>query len=87
MSISMGLPDEVTLWDLRSISEKAVWRPYCDGVLEKEDPDCYNVETTYPLRLVLLPALCDSDGIAEDGIVRPELELGKRRPAGEEVQD
>jgi len=30
MSSSMGLPEEVTLWDLRSISEKAVWRPYCE---------------------------------------------------------
>jgi hypothetical protein len=29
MSISIGLPAEVTLWDLRSISEKAVCRPYC----------------------------------------------------------
>jgi hypothetical protein len=42
---------------------------------------------TYPLRLELLPALCDGDGVAEDGIVFPELQLGKRGPASEEVQD
>lgn len=41
---------------------------------------------TYPLRLKLLPALCDSDRVAEDSIVFPELQLGKRRPAGEEIQ-
>ena len=31
MSISIGLPADVTLWDLRSMAEKAVWRPYCFG--------------------------------------------------------
>ena len=42
---------------------------------------------TYPLRLELLPALRDSDRVAEDSIVLPELQLGERRPASEEVQD
>ena len=41
---------------------------------------------TYPLRLKLLPALCDSDRVAKDSVVLPELQLGKRRPASEEVQ-
>ena len=41
---------------------------------------------TYPLRLEFTPALCDSDGVAEDGIIFPELQLGKRRPASEEIQ-
>jgi len=39
------------------------------------------------LRLELLPALCDGDRVSEDGIVLPELQLGKRRPSSEEVQD
>lgn len=42
--------------------------------------------TTYPLRLELLPALSDGDRVCEDGIVLPELQLGKRRPASEEVE-
>jgi len=41
---------------------------------------------TVPLRLELLPALCDGDGIAEDSIVLPELQLGERRPTSKEVQ-
>jgi hypothetical protein len=41
---------------------------------------------TIPLRLKLLPALCDGDRVTEDGIVLPELQLGKRGSASEEVQ-
>lgn len=41
---------------------------------------------TYPLRLELFPALGDSDWVAEDGIILPELQLGERRPTSEEIQ-
>ena len=41
---------------------------------------------TYPLRLELLPALCNGNGVAEDSIILPELKLGKRWPASEQIQ-
>lgn len=81
MSISIGLPAEVTLWDLRSMAEKAVWRPYCfcrelwlerGGLVSLFGWD----GGTYPLRLKLFPALGYGDGVGEDCIVFPELQLG-----------
>lgn len=44
-------------------------------------------EVAHPLGLVLLPALGNSDGIAEDAVILPELELSERGPASEEIQD
>jgi len=44
------------------------------------------VETTYPLRLKLLPALGYGDGVGEDGVVLPELQLGERWSAREQVK-
>jgi hypothetical protein len=78
MSISIGLPDEVTLWDLRSMAEKAVWRPYCFGgcVVRKGFflvllvRGCWDIKT-YPLRLKLLSALGYGDGVGEDCVVLP----------------
>jgi len=39
------------------------------------------------LRRILLPALGDGDGILEDAVVVPELELLERGTASEEVED
>jgi hypothetical protein len=40
-----------------------------------------------PLRLVLLTALSNSDGVFEGGIVAPECKLLQRRAAGKEIED
>jgi hypothetical protein len=40
-----------------------------------------------PLRLVLLAALGNCDGVLEGRIVAPESKLLKRRAASEEVED
>jgi hypothetical protein len=38
------------------------------------------------LRLKLFPALGYGDGVGEDGVVLPELQLGERWSAGEQVK-
>lgn len=46
-----------------------------------------NGKTTYPLGLVLLPALGNGQRVAEDSIVRPKLELCEVGSAREEVKN
>jgi len=43
--------------------------------------------TTYPLRLILLPALRNRDRVSKDAIVGPKLEFFERRAPCEEVED
>lgn len=42
---------------------------------------------TVPLRLELLAAFGDGQGVDELSLVLPKLEFGERRAAGEEVED
>lgn len=45
-----------------------------------------NLETI-PLRFVLLAAFSDAERIYELAVILPELELGERGTAGEEIED
>lgn len=85
MSIMMGLPEELTWWERRSISEKADCRPYWDPLGYWHDWEVCGLR--YPLRLKLLPSLCAGDRVLEGGVVFPELELLEGGSAGEEVED
>lgn len=84
----MGLPALVTRCDLRSISLKADWSPYCDGVSLFGLAICMPLKrSTYPLSLELLATLRMVDRVGEDTIIVPQLQLRERRATSKQVEN
>lgn len=49
-------------------------------------PENVDINLSYPLRLILLAALGDGDGVCEDSLVAPKLELLETWAACEEIK-